>query len=56
MEILIGTVMVLCFLSSAWWLVAHVTGPIMARFIIKTLAVIGVAFPIFYLLSKLNVI
>jgi hypothetical protein len=56
MAILINTVMVICFLTSLFWVVADVTGNLFFKAIVKITGVIGIAFPIIYFLKIYEVI
>jgi len=56
MNILINTVMVICFLTSLFWVVADVTGGLFFKIIARIIGIIGVAFPIIYFLKVYEVI
>lgn len=56
MEILIGIVMVICFLTSLWWLIATVSGPLLFKFIVKIIGLLGTILPVIYFLKVYNII
>lgn len=56
MDIIINVVMIICFLSSLFWIVSDVTGGAYFKIIVKFMGVIGVAFPIIYLLKLCEVL
>ena len=56
MDILINTVMVICFITSGFWLLAEVRGTIFFKVVTKLIGLIGVVLPIVYFLKMLQII